>query len=214
MCQPFLKMKCNWETLSTFRNLSVLKIGYIGTISVSIYATLVYQFNDSIGIPLPFSIWASLLFIGSFALSVAHIMNEALCPQTIKSYGTLDEYRKRQAKFVVHQKEIKKSASPNIKRRMVEKSEGHEFAPNLSEENLDKLFDHAVSTIVDMETHQMIEEAGVEAYNTTWEEENTQKPKIARLIFCLYIFSLIISAILALRQVYIVLTVTIHQLLI
>jgi len=186
------------------RSASFLKIGYIGLVSVPVASYIIItikQYGVAPGLSLPPAML--FLFLGSLLLSIAHFLNEILCPEVIRRYRSFDEYRASVASSILHYETILQAYTRHYRAQYVEKITEH--LEDLDPRSINALADTISTVNADIAREREAKQLPIGNDRTIWERDNLSMRLQRYFIAILYGVSGIIAAGLVARHIFVVL---------
>ncbi|MNJ33267.1 hypothetical protein D3C77_279480 [compost metagenome] len=193
-----------WESFGALRNVSALKIGYLGALAVPVFSywvNYVNSFFPESKIELSLSLF--LTFLGSVLLSLADLLNEIACPKIIKTHKNSSAYRKELAELVTDDEKIFNAGRIAEILRVVNYL--RELYPDAEESALKKIAESIARRALEDLVTPTDNDVVVTGYLKNWDTANTSMPLIRGIILLLYgLVSLIVFwlAVTELRDVF------------
>lgn len=189
-----------WDSLGFLRAIGLLRVGYVGTVAIPIYAYCVQSWNawadlhpPALKLVLPMSLFAA--FVGSVLLSVAQLLNEVFCPKVVKVYGTYRGFHSYVAEYVANERVIGGAAWEVEKTEIDEAARRHlPQADDSVRSTLSAVVATHVATVIATQTTPLPGDQALVTHRTQWEIANTAFAPVRYTIGICYVTAALIAA--------------------
>jgi hypothetical protein len=201
----------SWAGLSSLRTVSILKIGYIGFVGIPVAAYILNLIQKKYGVEIHLPITLFWLYFGSTLLALGHLLNEVGCPQIIKRFSTLSEYRSHLAESFSNQHVICEAIKSSLREDIEEKLRIDQFRLDelLDSEEEKKALSEIIADVVQKSDGH--KDSGLQNHirpETEWEDENKKFFLLRLSIVLLYGVSALVVTCFSIRQFAIVWSIT------
>lgn len=180
-----------WSVLVHAKNIDLLKVGYIGVVAVPLYAHFVQSANGfGFDIELPWKL--VFLYIGSIVLSVAHFLNEFLCPSAISRHGSVSSFRVSIVSELDNLNSIL-SHSKDAYKKHVKSMLEEKFLGKYSAESLDLLAGKIVDELYQQKINKVAQQFKLHNFDQAWNEDDVSNKEWRVVIVLLYLIAGVIA---------------------
>lgn len=189
--QPRLPGFLTWEALGAAREVSILRIGYFGSVVVPALAYGIEIWNrahPALRVALPDDFF--ITYLGTILLGMGHLLNELCVPRLVKMHGTLQGYEHALAEIAANRNVIFKAGQASAHFIALEKLRSA-FSGEVDPAIIERVAEVIGERVAEIDPSLVgpKPEHVITAYAADWEEANQRYVALRILIVFLYVMA-------------------------